>query len=259
MDSPLWRTEFGESPLVASALHDGSAVRPEVAALMRLDDRQRRYEEDPHTAAWTAIASTRIVALRSRFELDLNRPRDRAIYLSPEHAWGLDVWKSSPPRDLLDRSLAAYDDFYAHLQLVMERLLARHPRVVVFDLHSFNHRRACRDGPPDDPQGKPEVNLGTKTMDREFWADLVDCWLAEMRNYNYLGRRLDVRENVNFFGGHFPGWLHRQFPRRVCVLAVEVKKFFMDEWTGELDESQHRAIGDALRHSALGVLDVLRN
>jgi N-formylglutamate deformylase len=258
MDSPYWRTEFGDSPLVAAALHDSCIVRPEVAALMRLSEQERCYEEDPHTATWTAIAPTRIIAHRSRFEFDLNRPRERAVYLSPSDAWGLEVWKSPPPAELVARSLAAYDDFYAHLRVLLERLLTRHERVVVFDLHSFNHRRDGADSPPADAKDKPEINLGTRTMDRDYWAPVVDSWLVAMRDYNCLGRQLDVRENVNFFGGHFPTWIHTQFPRRVCVLSVEVKKFFMDEWSGELDDVSHRAIGEALQHSARVVLESLR-
>jgi hypothetical protein len=258
MASPVWRTEFGDSPLLASALHDGGEVRPEVAANLRLDRQQRCYEEDPHTAAWTAIAPTRIVVLRSRFELDLNRPRERAVYLLPDDAWGLDVWRDSPPPEIIDQSLAAYDDFYIHLRVLLERLLARHERLVVFDLHSFNHRRGGPNAPPTDSRDMPEINLGTRSMDREFWSPVVDAWLAAMREYNYLGRQLDVRENVNFFGGHFPAWIHRNFPRQVCVLAIEVKKFFMDEWSGALDERQHRAIGDGLRHAAGAVLSVLQ-
>jgi N-formylglutamate deformylase len=259
MHSPIWRTDFGDSPLVAAALHDSCQVRPEVAAILKLQEPQRCYEEDPHTAAWTTIAATRIIALRSRFEVDLNRPREKAIYLTPKDAWGLDCWSCAPATELVNRSLAAYDDFYAHLRLLLERLLARHERVVVFDLHSFNHRREGRDAPPADPKEKPEINLGTRSMDRSFWAPIVDSWLGAMCDYNYLGRRLDVRENVNFFGGHFPTWIHEQFPRRVCALAIEVKKFFMDEWTGDLDDQQHRAIGGALSHAAETVLQVLNN
>jgi hypothetical protein len=42
------------------------------------------------------------------------------------------------------------------------------------------------------------------------------------------------------------------------VLSVEVKKFFMDEWTGELDSSVHTAVGDALTYAAGGLLEELR-
>jgi hypothetical protein len=58
---------------------------------------------------------------------------------------------------------------------------------------------------------------------------------------------------VNFVGGHLPRWIHENFASSVCVLAIEVKKFFMNEWTGELDANQHRALGDALQHAASAV------
>jgi hypothetical protein len=78
-----------------------------------------------------------------------------------------------------------------------------------------------------------------------------------MRSYDYFGRRLDVRENVKFFGGHLPGWIHRQFPDSVCALAIEVKKFFMDEWSGELYQEQHSELQLALARAAAGVEDEL--
>src|SRR6185369_9772081 len=91
--SPIWQTEFGDGPLVACAIHDGHDVRPEVADCLRLDSAQRLYEEDPYTGEWTSIAPTRIVARRSRFEVDFNRSRDKAVYITPVDAWGLDVWR----------------------------------------------------------------------------------------------------------------------------------------------------------------------
>ena len=72
-----------------------------------------------------------------------------------------------------------------------------------------------------------------------------------------LGGGLDVRENVKFFGGQLARWIHENFPISVCALAIEVKKFFMNEWTGELDSQQHQAIGDALAHAAAAVADEL--
>jgi N-formylglutamate deformylase len=259
MTSPVWQTEIGDGPLVACAIHNGHVTRPEIAELMRLDAVARRYEEDPYTGEWTVIAPTRIVGQRSRFELDLNRPRDKAVYQSPTDCWGLDVWKSPPPTDVVNRSLAEYEAFYAHVRSVLERLVARHGRVVVFDLHSYNHVRNGAGGTSAEARENPEINLGTRSMDRTFWSPIVERWLAEMRRYDYLGRSLDVRENVKFFGGYFPTWIHQNFPGSVCALAIEVKKFFMDEWTGQLDVEKHQAIGQALAAAAAGVSAELEN
>ena len=255
----IWQTEFGEGPLVACAIHDGHAVRPEIAECLGLNETRRLYEEDPYTAAWTIVAPTRIVARRSRFEVDLNRPREKAVYLDPADAWGLEIWACRPSPKIVERSLEAYDDFYAHLRLLLERLVARHGRVVVFDLHSYNHLRDGAGSAVADPAQNPEINLGTGTMDRRRWAPVVDRWLADARDCDYFGRRLDVRENVRFYGGHLPGWIHANFPESACALAIEVKKFFMDEWTGALDAHQHEAIGRVLERAARGVADELEN
>src|SRR3990172_1597780 len=174
MTATIWQTEFGDGPLVACAVHDGHEVRPEVARYLRLSDDVRQYEEDPHTGDWTSIAPTRIIARRSRFELDLNRPREKAVYIVPADAWGLDIWKCAPTPESVERSLAEYDGFYAHLRLVLERLVARHGRVVVFDLHSYNHVRGGRGGAAGDPEQNPKVNLGTRTMQRTYWVPLVE-------------------------------------------------------------------------------------
>jgi len=40
-------------------------------------------------------------------------------------------------------------------------------------------------------------------------------------------------------------------------MAIEVKKFFMNEWTGELDSTQHHAIEQALAGAAAAVGDAL--
>ncbi len=255
--TPFWQTEFGDGPLVACAIHDGHDVRPDVAACLRLNDAQRLYEEDPFTGGWTSIAPTRIVARRSRFEVDFNRPREKAVYITPTDAWGLEVWWYSPPAEMVAKSLAEYDEFYVQLQLILEGLVKRYGKVVVFDLHSYNHIRGGAGGATAEPEGNPEINLGTGTMARSQWSPIVDRWLEAMRRYDYFGRRLDVRENVKFFGGQLPRWIHENFPRTACALAIEVKKFFVNEWTGQLDTAQHRVLGEALAVAAAAVGDEL--
>jgi hypothetical protein len=156
-------------------------------------------------------------------------------------------------------SLGSYDSFYAMVERIESRLAVRFGKFVVFDLHSYNHRRAGPNGPPADPAANPEVNLGTGTLrDRAAWAPLIDRFIADLRAADFLGRQLDVRENIRFRGGHLARWTHQTFPEAGCVLSIEFKKFFMDEWTGELDAEQHAAIGRALAGTVPGMLEELQ-
>lgn len=258
-EKSIWQIQTGDSPLVAAAIHNGHAVRAEVAALMALDEAGRLREEDPYTGLWTGVAETQITGLHSRFEVDLNRPRSKAVYLTPQDAWGLQVWQKPPDPDLVARSLAQYDAFYQEVEQVLERLSNRFGRFIIFDLHSYNHRRLGPDGPAADPALNPEVNIGTGTMDRARWSPVVDRFIADLHAFDFLGRRLDVRENIKFRGGQFPRWIHGTFPESACVLAIEFKKFFMDEWTGQPDSIQIEAIGQALQSTVPGVLETLKS
>ena len=258
MTQPFWVLTEGHQPLVAAAIHDGHDVRAEVDELLALDKHDRRREEDPYTAAWTTVADTRLVVLRSRFEVDLNRPREKAIYLKPEDAWGLTVWHTSLPSELVARSLAEYDRFYTEVERVCINLERRFNRFVVFDLHTYNHSRAGLKAAPTDSSQHPEINLGTGTMNRQYWAPVVDTFLKDLRDFDFLGRQLDVRENIKFRGGYFPYWIHQRFPQTACVLAIEVKKFFIDEWTYQPDFVQLDAIHRALHSTVPGVLEALK-
>jgi N-formylglutamate amidohydrolase len=254
----VFQLTAGEGPLVAAAIHNGHSVRPEVVELLSLSDTERLREEDPFTDTLIDWAPTRFVGHRSRFEVDLNRPRDQAIYLTPGQAWGLNVWHMPPVEKVIDGSLANYDLFYATAEAVLRRLVATHGRVVVLDVHTYNHRRDGADGHLADAATHPEVNVGTGTMDRDRWAPLVDGFIAELANFDYLGRRLDVRENVKFQGGQFCRWIHETFPNSVCAIAVEFKKFFMDEWTGQADRPQLMKLRAALESTAPRLLQTLR-
>jgi N-formylglutamate amidohydrolase len=238
--------QSGPGPLVATAIHCGHGVRPEIADALRVDGDVRRREEDPFTDTWTLVAPNRVSVRVSRFEVDLNRPRDGAVYASPEAAWGLDVWGGALDGGARRRSLAIYDCFYRDLRRLLDGVVAREGGVMVYDLHSYNHRR---DGPGSEPGPQaenPDVNVGTGNIDRVAWAPVVDAFIAAMRERSVCGERLDVRENVCFRGGHLGRWVTEAFPRRSCVLSIEVKKMFMDEWT-------HRPIEEALQDVALAL------
>jgi N-formylglutamate deformylase len=252
-----WTIVDGGGPIVACAVHAGSEVRAEVLRHMGIRRRQRFVEEDPSTDQLADVVATSLVVHRSRFEVDMNRGRERAIYRTPNDAWGLKVWREPLPAAVRQRSLRLYDRFYADLFGVLTRAGAGGRPFVVLDLHSYNHRRSGPDMPAANPLMNPEINIGTGSLDRERWGGLVDRFLADLGEAEVDGRLLDVRENVRFRGGHLSRWVHATFPGQACCLAVEVKKFFMDEYTGEIDEPVWRGVHEALEATIPGVLDEL--
>jgi N-formylglutamate deformylase len=257
VENVIWKMKKGDGPLIATAIHDGHELRAEVAAIMKLTDAERLREEDPFTSSWVDVAETRLIARRSRFEVDLNRPREKAVYITPEDCWGLDVWKEKPSDEIVARSLAEYDAYYSQLKELFTETQKRYKKFVVFDIHSYNHRRDGIDGEPEPVTENPEVNIGTGTMNRGRWKRLVDRFIDDLSSFDFLGRKLDVRENVKFFGGNQVGWLHENFPETGCGLAIEFKKFWMDEWTGEKDPEMVEAIRRALASTVPGVLEEL--
>lgn len=256
---PPWSIDVGDGPIVATAIHSGHELRPEVAEWMAIEDPERLREEDPLTDIWTSVGDSSIRVYRSRFEVDLNRPKDKAIAQNPDDSWGLTVWRERPPAPVIDRSLAEYDSFYDEVDALLEFLLGRWNRVLVLDLHSYNHRRNGPHEPGANRLCNPEVNIGTGTMDRNRWAPLVDTFIAELRNQEINGRALDVRENVKFKGGYFPLSLHSRYPDNVCVLSIEFKKIFMDEWTATASIAALEAVRIVLREAANAVRPQLVN
>jgi hypothetical protein len=257
MNDPIFRLQMGNSQLIASAVHDGHAVRDDVAGHLALSDSERLREEVPFTGGWAEVAPTRIVGLHSRFQVDLNRPRDKAVYRTPADAWGLNVWQGDPPEGMFERSLAEYDHFYSSMRELFEGLTQQFGHFVVFDLHSYNHRRQGPQGPAADEEGNPQVNIGTGTINRQRWGPVIDEFIEALRSFDFPGGQLDVRENVKFFGGNWPRWIHENFPESGVAIAIEFKKFFMDEWSGQPDEALVKAIRDALQSTVPATLAAL--
>lgn len=232
--SDWWTQRRGDSPVVATAIHDGHAVRDAVQRLCALCETERLREEDPFTEFLIRDFPNRIVVHRSRFEVDINRPRPGAVYLRPEQAWGLDVWAEEPPQALVDASLSMHDEYYEMLTSFLAGIERCHGRFVVLDVHSYNHRRAGPEAEPALAADAPDINIGTISMDRRKWACVVDDFMAALRAFDFPGGSLDVRENIAFQGrGEQARFIHEHFPETGCAIAVEFKKFFMEEWTGE--------------------------
>jgi N-formylglutamate amidohydrolase len=232
-----WSLGFSALPLVTTAIHAGHDLRPEIAARVALDGRTRRREEDPFTDRITQAGGTPVVVHRSRFEVDLNRPRHRCVYVDPSSAWGLDVWKEPLSEEQIERSRRLHDAFYEQLRGILDDL-ARQGPFIVLDIHSYNHRRDGADRPPAPAHENPEINIGTGSLDRDRWGHIVDRFMHDLGEQVVAGHPLEVAENVRFKGGYLCEWVHERYAGTGCALAVELKKVFMDEWTGKVDE-QH--------------------
>ncbi len=247
----LWRMQRGDGPVLATAIHDGNGLRDEVAKAMKLDDPDRLREEDPFTGQAVEGVATHIVAARSRFEFDLNRGPDSAIYRTPDMAWGLDVWHVPPADDLVARSLGLHASYYRMLGSLLDDLAEHHGRFVLLDVHSYNHRRGGTEADPTPQDGAPDINIGTFSMPRAYWAPVLDPVIEAMRDFDFNGRRLDVRENVAFQGkGEQTRFVHERYPQVGCAIAIEFKKFFMDEWTGTPDPAELVAMRGLIARAA---------
>ncbi|MCZ6834484.1 MAG: N-formylglutamate amidohydrolase [Planctomycetota bacterium] len=187
----------------------------------------------------------------------MNRPREKAVYITPEDAWGLQVWASDPQAGIIEQSHEQYDAFYEAIDQIIEDKIAREGQFFLFDLHTYNHRRDGSDGPVADPEANPEVNIGTGTLDRDRWGHVVDRFIDDLRAADFQGRHLDVRENVKIKGGNFLRHINEKFGEHGLAIAVEYKKFFMDEWTGQRDVASTNAIQALLDATVQGMLETL--
>jgi len=237
-------------PLVATAVHNGHEVRADVTKLLALDEGTRLREEDPFTDFFATAFGTSVVVLRSRFEVDLNRSRQEAIYGNADEAWNLEVWKKPLPAAMKDESLRLYDRFFADLQTLLDDVVATYGGFVLYDLHSYNYRRQGPDSAPAPPEENPVVNLGTGSLP-EAWRGVADTFLDVLRTHELAGVSIDARENVKFRGRHVASWVHENYGEIACALAIELKKVWMDEWTGEVDVQRQAA----LRHALLATVE----
>ena len=96
-------------------------------------------------------------------------------------------------------------------------------------------------------------------MDRARWAHVVDPFMESLRSFSFRGRPMDVRENIAFEGrGEQTRFVHANFPETGCAIAIEFKKFFMDEWTGEPDPEALGSMRRMITASLPVLLDALR-
>ncbi|WP_346238146.1 N-formylglutamate amidohydrolase [Niabella insulamsoli] len=227
---PFFTISNQHTPLLAFALHDGHEVDDVLRPHLLLNEPERSREEDPYTAFMISDLPVTTVTVRSsRFQLDLNRTREKAIYQKPEDAWGLNVWEALPETAVADLH-QSYDQFYKEVGELLEETIARHGRFLVLDIHSYNHRRDSV-GKAAPEATHPEINMGTFYNKQQWRAD-CEAFTRFLSEQEIQGHHVDVRENIIFKGGAFAQWVIENYGSFGAVFSIEFKKTFMDEWTG---------------------------
>ena len=161
----------GEAPLVVSFPHTGTDLPPDIAARLASDWLARKdadwYVERLYALA-LALGATTVRTTISRTVIDVNRdPSGASLYpgqatteLCPTCTFdGEPLYRAGQaPRaaDIAARRTRYFEPYHAALAAELERLRARHGRVVLYDAHSI---RSCV---PRLFDGElPHLNLGT--------------------------------------------------------------------------------------------------
>ena len=205
---------------VCGAVHDGHQFRKELWENCIHTEYERWYEEDPETRNMVISHPIVISGLDSRFEYDLNRAPDDAVF---ETAWGKQLWHKPLPEDMKQKSLEKHSNFYKVVHALIQKIESKFGVCVVYDMHSYNWKRWNRE--------VPTWNLGTSNIDNSRFGDEVEAWRKSLSEINFP-RDIKSTSKVNdtFQGnGYFLKFITNSF-NNTLVLATEIAKVYCDEY-----------------------------
>ena len=244
----IFNLDYSE-PILFLSIHSGNHLSPNIREKISISDNDRMREEDPYTDLFINDKKNHIIQLTSRFEYDLNRHRDNSVYKSPEDCWGLKIYQNENLTDLeINNALQKHDDFYEKLTSVIDNFLSKYERIFVWDIHSYNHHRNGLNQPFDSDEENPEIILGTNryAFMPDKWKPLINQIELFLKNKEiseiYPNRslkstNLDVRQNIKYPGGYLSQYLNSKYSTRLCCVAIEFKKIWMNEWTQQIDNN----------------------
>ncbi|MGX1930041.1 N-formylglutamate amidohydrolase [Flagellimonas sp. 2504JD4-2] len=224
-------------PYVCGAVHDGHQFRKSLWDNCIHTEYERWYEEDPCTKQIVQSFPIVIAGCDSRFEYDLNRPPETAIF---DTAWGKQLWEKALPEKEKQHSLNKHENFYRVVQTLIAKLESKFQNVIVFDMHSYNWKRWDRE--------VPVWNLGTSNIDNARFGVLVESWRAMLESIRLPhGIATTSRINDTFQGnGHFLKYITKNF-KNTLVLATEISKIYCDELTGIIFPEVVQSVEDQLK------------
>lgn len=227
------------APYVCAAIHNGHNLRPELQDICLLKEQERWYEEDPETGNFISSFPITIIGLDSRYEYDLNRAPESAIY---EEAWGKKVWNNLNTANK-QKSLAKHCAFYRVVSALIEKLEKQFGACLVFDVHSYNYKRYDRE--------LPVFNIGTERIDNNRFDREIKYWKSELEHIEIPNIDNTVAINGIFYGrGYFLEFITQKF-NHTLVFATEVKKVYCDENTGTMYPLVISAIGEGMKTAIL--------
>ena len=223
---------------ICGAVHDGHQFRKELWDNCLLSEYERWYEEDPETLKMVRTHPITIAGLDSRFEYDLNRDPENAIY---EDAWGKKMWKQQLNEEEKKISLNKHSNFYKVVHALVSKIENLYGRCIVYDMHSYNWKRWER--------SVPTWNLGTSNIDNNRFGELVEQWRETLSEMSFPNR-IDPEAKINdtFQGnGYFLKYITRSFSNTL-VLATEISKVYCDESTGVIYADIVSIVEEELKH-----------
>jgi hypothetical protein len=209
-------------PYACGAVHDGHQFRKELWDHCLHTEYERWYEEDPETKNMVTSHPILIAGCDSRFEYDLNRTPDEAVF---ETAWGKQLWKTPLADDHKQRSLNKHTNFFKVVHALINKLEEKFGVTIVYDMHSYNWKRWDRE--------VPTWNLGTSNVDNDRFGPEIESWKDSLSKLDLPnGIKSTAAINNTFYGnGYFLKYITKNF-QNTLVLATEIAKVYCDEHTG---------------------------
>jgi len=205
---------------VCGAVHNGHQFRKDLWDICMHSEYDRWYEEDPETKTMVKSHPIVIAGMDSRFEYDLNRAPENAIY---DDAWGKKLWKNPLPKHQKEKSLAKHKAFYKVVAALISKIEAKFGICLVYDMHSYNWKRWDRK--------VPTWNLGTSNVDQNRFAKAIEMWSKSLSELQ-LPHGIESTSLINdtFQGnGYFLQFITQNF-KNTLVLATEIAKVYCNEY-----------------------------
>ncbi|WP_299228090.1 N-formylglutamate amidohydrolase [uncultured Psychroserpens sp.] len=222
---------------VCGAVHDGHQFRKELWENCIHTEYERWYEEDPETKKMIASHPIVIAGCDSRFEYDLNRTPEEAVF---DTAWGKQLWHQPLSETHKNKSLVKHTNFYSVVHALITKLEEKFGVCIVYDIHSYNWKRWDRE--------VPTWNLGTSNVDNERFGHVIEVWRQHLSEFQ-LPHNIKSTSKINdtFQGnGYFLKFITKNF-QNTLVLATEIAKIYCDEYKYVIYPEVVTAVEEQLR------------